>query len=310
MEKKENEGIKTPDAETQKILDEMKEDGIIPPIEETKDDELDEKDEKKEEKSGDDDDDDDEEEKDEDVEENDGEDDEEEEEDGADKETEERTLRHIPLWQHKKELKQQEKRLRTELGKAAKSVAERSDDIDEDSDEVKEIVDEFGLDPEKGPRFVQKLIQAASKRSGNISKAEFDEMKEKLRDSEEDKRFNEDMRKTTKTIRKLFPEVSPGDMEQIKEKIKELAYTKRYAKYSLDDIVTLNRESLSPMKRKKTGEKGRKIGGERGVESYDLENPDSIPWGELSDKEFSRISDELAKKNRKLKIVRQGQQIN
>jgi hypothetical protein len=45
-----------------------------------------------------------------------------------------------------------------------------------------------------------------------------------------------------------------GLFSEANNKIKELAYTEKYSKYSLTDIIRLNRKALTPVDRKKTGE--------------------------------------------------------
>jgi len=309
MEIKTHEGDNVPDEETLKIIEGMKTDGFVTPGELPKTDEEDldeaEKDIKdKKEKN--------------DEDEKDGEDDagkskqddqideDDDEEIEEEREPRDRPIRTIPIWQHKKELKQQEKQFRKEIEDAASKKTARSDDFDED-DEAKMIAKEFGLDEETGPKFVQRLIQVASKRhDSEITREEFQKMQEKLADADEDRKFNDEMAGSIKTIRQLFPDIIPSEVDKIKEKVKELAYTKRYAKYTLDDIIHLNRETLTPTGKKKTGEKGKQMGVHRAGESYDLDNPDSIPWGELSDKEFDQVSTELEKKSSKFKITRRS----
>lgn len=320
MGKKNNEAG-APDQETDEILKEMEDEGIP-----TVDDDEDEEDEasKGKGKEEDEDDSDDEEEEDEDEEDSDEDDDvdEDEDEEDADDEDEDesddaddedaeegeedddtprdRSKRFIPLWQHKKELKQQEKRLRRDLSKAAQDASDSADDVDEDSDDVQDIVTKYGLPKDKGPEFVAALIKAAARRANkDISAGDLKKLREKVAEQEEDRLFNREMSKTDKTIRKLFPNAKSKDVGRIKEKLKILAYTERYQKYSLRDILLLNKDKLTPKKKEKTGESQ----GDRGStklkvsKRYNLNDPDSIPWADLSDEEFDEVSAELAKRS-------------
>lgn len=323
MGKKPNEAG-APDQETDEILQEMEAEGI--PTTEDDDDDEDAaskkkgKDADKEEDAEDDEDEDEEDSEDDDVdedEEDDDEDDEEEDSDDAKDEDEDdddedseddedddsprdRQKRFIPLWQHKKEMKQQEKRLRKDLSKAAQDASDSAEDVDEDSDDVQEIVTKYGLPKDKGPEFVTALIKAAAKRANkDISSGDLKKLREKVAEQEEDRLFNREMTKTEKTIRKLFPDVRSKDVGRIKEKLKILAYTERYQKYSLRDILLLNKDKLTPKKKEKTGESQ----GDRGStkvkvsKRYNLNDPDSIPWADLSDEEFDEVSAELAKRS-------------
>lgn len=320
LKEMEDEGIPTledddddADAESKKKkkedADEEEDDEEDEDEEESEDDDDEEVDEDEEDDEEDSDDEDDEEEDDEDSDDSDDEGDEDDEEDDQPRG---RKKRFIPLWQHKKELKQQEKRLRNDLTKAAKDASETAEDVDEDSDDVLEIVKTYGLPNDKGQgqKFVAAIIKAASKRvTKNVSPDDIAKIKEKIADQEEDRLFNREMAKTEKTIRKLFPEAKGKAIGRIKERLKVLAYTEKYEKYSLRDILLLNKDKLAPKDKKRTGEST----GERGsakvkvTKRYNLDDPDSIPWADLSDEEFDEVSAALEKKSGSgLKITKRG----
>lgn len=328
------------DQETDEILKEMEDEGIPTTEDEDDDEDAEAKSKKKEDEKDKDSDDEDEEEEDdedsededddeevdEDEDEEDSDDDEdsddedddaEDDDDGEDDDEEDdqprgRNKRFIPLWQHKKELKQQEKRLRKDLSKAAKDASETADDVDEDSGDVLDIVKKYGLPNDKGQgqEFVSAIIKAAAKRvNKNVSADDIAKIKQTVADQEEDRLFNREMAKTEKTLRKLFPEAKGKDIARIKERLKVLAYTEKYEKYSLRDILMLNRDKLEPKAKKKTGEST----GERGsakvkvTKRYNLDDPDSIPWGDLTDEEFDEVSTALEKRSGSgLKIIRRG----
>lgn len=322
MGKNKNEGG-APDQDTDEILKEMEDEGIPTVADDDddaeaaskgkKDDEEEEDGEEDEEEDDEESDDDEDEEEEVDEDEDDDEEDSEDDDDAGDEDEEEeededeeddqpqgRTKRFIPLWQHKKEMKQLEKRMKRDLQKAAQNASETADDVDEDSDDVQEIVTKYGLPKDKGPEFVSALIKAATKRmSKEISVDDIKKLRKQVADQEEERQFNREMSKTEKTIRKLFPEVRSKDLARIKERVKKLAYTERYQKYSLRDIVLLNKEKLAPKDKKRTGESA----GDRGAtkvkasKRYDLSNPDSIPWADLSDEEFDEVSAELEKRS-------------
>lgn len=332
------------DAETKEILDEMEDDGIDTgrkaaadsekgddknsdsddsddsdededSEEEEDEDEDDESDEDDDEDEEDDEDSDDseEDEDDEDSEEDDeddeaeGDDEDSEDDDDSGRRPEGRKNKKIPLWQHKKALRQQEKKLRKELVSAAKDASESTDDVSENDDDVKEIAKKYGLNEKLGPKLVADIIKAAANRtSTKITDEEIKKIRKDIADRKENEKFGDEMRKTEKTIRKLFGKVSLGDKARIQSKLRKIAYTSQYKHYSLNDILRLNRKVFMPKEKRRTGEGSgtRPTGKVSNVKKYDLTNPSSIPWDKLSDAEFDEVSAALEGGKSRVKIIK------
>lgn len=286
---------------------------------EDSDEEDSEEDEDDEEDSDEEDEDDDEKDEDEDSddgEEKDEEDDEEDEapqpKDKKDGEKPKRTPRFMPTWQHKKELKQLESRLRKELGKAAEDASDTGEKVEKDSDVVKTLVDQFapelGMDGDKASKLFTAIINAASKETAKgIPLDKVKAVLSRENDRREEEEFQKDLRAAEKVARKLFGDMSDKDAERFRKKIRTIAYTEKYASYSLEDIVRLKRKDLRPKGGKKTGESQGSRGGKVSMKGrYNLDDPDSIPWSDLSDKEFDEVSEALEKHQGKprLKITR------
>lgn len=322
MAKKKNETGGSPanpnnDEETQEILNEMEEDGVLEEeeSEEESDREQEDSEDEEEEEEEEQDEDSDEDDAEENDSEQDEDEDESEEEEGDEDDPDEdtpkgRKARFIPAWQHKKELKQQEKRLRKELSGAAREASQSAEDVDEDSNEVREIVKKYGLPEDKGPEFVAAIINAAAKKAGKaIPSDALKKMQNAIADQEEERLFNREMKKTEPILRKLFPDAKRSDLDRIKKKLTRLAYTERYEKYSLADIATLNSEKLKPKEKKKTGESsgGKGAAKTKATKRYNLNEPDSIPWADLDDETFDELSAELEKQSGSgLKVRKKG----
>lgn len=215
-----------------------------------------------------------------------------------------RTPKVIPVWEHKKELRQQEKRLRKELTTAAQNAP--TDGFDSDSDEVKAIVAEFGMDSDKGAKFVTSLLNAAAKKvSKEIPIDDIKRLREQIQDTEEETKFQKELRSVDKEIKSLYGDVSSKRRERITAQLRELAYTPKYKTYRLVDILRLHRDQLAPKTKKKTGEgPGTRGGKVSTVSRINLDDPNSIDWGALSDEEFEEVSNKLGEKEPKHKITR------
>lgn len=210
----------------------------------------------------------------------------------------------IPRWKMKAALRKQKLRFQKDVQKTATGS--------QGAISASEIVKKYGLSKEKGEDFVKDII-AATRAEMGISPdfgqrlKQFESVAE---EQAEEAGFEKEWKSkgTTKALERLFPKASGKDLDVIKRKAHDLAFTKRYAKYSLEDIIRLNRKSLLRDKKKSIDD--HKGGSKRGLVKYDLDNPDSIPWGDLSIQEFERVSDQLGKRSgKRMKIYRKGQRI-
>jgi hypothetical protein len=211
----------------------------------------------------------------------------------------------MPMWQHKKALKQQEARLRKELVAAAVDASESGDDIDEDSEAVQDIVSKYKLNKDLGPGLVASILKLAEKRAGKVSDKDIQRIKQDIADRKERELFDKDMAKAVKVGTKIL---GSELTEKQKAKLKEMAYTKEYRHYSLTDILRLNRKAFLPKEKRQTGEtKGNPPAAKsRTSKRYDLSDPNSIPWDSLSDEEFDEVSAALEKEQPKMKIIRKN----
>lgn len=328
MTKKETNEGKYPDEETREILEEMEEDGIKDDIDDSDPDEkpnsqqeeqdLDEEVERRKKKDEDEDEEDldDDDEEDDDEEEKDKEDDEDEDEEKEELKSRKRPVKNIPVWQHKMEVKrakqEADKQAREEMeSELKKRVEDTPKGLSEKSDEIQSIVKEFGLDEEQGPKFVKSLIDVVEKKMGasEFSK-KVEKLESELADAKEEAEFNKEFDTVSSVLRDEFGELSNKDLSRIKKKLKDLAYSEKYHTYPLEDIVKLKSGELKPSGKKKTLEKKRTRQGNRNVKSYDLDDPDSIPWDDLSDEEFDKLSKLLEERTPRVKIYRKGQKIN
>lgn len=209
----------------------------------------------------------------------------------------------IPKWKMKAEISRREKEIRAEIqreteAEAARVAALKPAALAEESAEVQEFVKKFGL-KENGPEFIKELGKLIAKDQGvdEIKKRQEERDTAERLAREEAEGFEKDWNKTqTSTISKMFPEISDKELAHVKKKVHELAYTPKYANYSLDDIIRLNKSKLLGEKRK-SFESHKPLGKQNGMKSFDLDRPESIPWNDLSPEEFGRVSDELAKRS-------------
>lgn len=220
--------------------------------------------------------------------------------------------KQIPVWKHKMELKRQKQRIEAELKKSAN----RNDGEVDIEKEVADAVTKFKLDPEVGKEFlitIRDLTAKAIEKKFGISedlKKSLSVFEERQREQLEERGFEQEFGKNLKTIRKLFPDAEQSQIDKLKARVKELAYTKKYANYALEDIIRLNRKTLAPATKSKSVD-GHKAGTSRSSVRYDLSDPTSIPWSELSPEEFEKVSEALASRSTaRSKIYRKGKRIN
>lgn len=225
----------------------------------------------------------------------------------------------VPAWM----VKMQERRLQQEIARAREEARKefekehgRKPDADEkkelDSNLVDDFKEEFGIEPDENTK---KFLQFLEKRQPKLS-PEFTERMAKIEQANIEKLeeigFEKDFSQQKPLIDKYFPKLDDKALNRIKTKVKELAYTEKYAKYSLDDIIRLNRKALTPVERKRTGEPSK---GGAGQARYTVDNidADKIDWDSLSIEEAEKAMASLEKnqgKTSRLKVYRKGRAIN
>ncbi len=254
------------------------------------------------------------------------EDDDDEEADDKDEDDDEpKGKKKTPAWQ----LKMQERRFNKKIAEARTEITKEFEakygrkptdaekkDLDKSLDDslAEDFEKEFGEAPdEKTVKFLKFLEKRNSKT--NFS-PEFTERIAKIEKDAIEKAevigFENDFSKQKKLLDKLFPGVSEKALARIKSKVKEFAYTEKYAQYTLDDIIKLHRKALAPLSRKKTGEPSR---GGAGQARYTADNldPEKIDWDSLSVEEAEKTMAALEKgqgKKSNLKIYRKGKRVN
>lgn len=251
--------------------------------------------------------------------EDDTEDDEDDEEDNDDDQNaNKKGNKKIPAWMVKMNERRVSKAIKDAQAKASKDFEEKNgrkpnanEKKELDSDLAKDFEEEFGVAPDEN---TVKFLKFLEKRTGLNP-----ETKERLAKIEKDALaraeeigFEQDFSSQKKLINKLFPEASEKVINRIKAKVKELAYTEKYSKYSLDDIIRLNRKSLAPVPRTKTGEPSK---GGKGMARYTADNidPENIDWESMSNEEAEKVMNALEKKQGNLsrvKIFRKGKKVN
>lgn len=293
------------------------------------DDDEDEKPLKKEDKSKKKKDDDDKEDEDEDIEEDlESEDDDDIDEDDKDLENEDEDEEDEPKGEKKTpawKIKMQERRFNKKLDEAREELREEFEEKygrKPNKEEKKDIEDnliesfkeEFGVEPDEQ---TTKFLNWIEKRNEKTKPSpEFLERMQKIEKDAlvkaEEIGYETDFSKQKKLVEKLFPEADEKAINRIKAKVKELAYTERYAKYSLEDIIRLNRKTLAPVERKKTGEPS-KGGAGQARYTADMIDPEKIDWDTMSVDEAEKVMSQLEKqqgKKNQLKIYRRGKAIN
>lgn len=227
----------------------------------------------------------------------------------------------LPAWQ----VKMQERRLnkaKTEIESNLRKEFEEKYGRKPTTEEKQEMKDslaedfekEFGVEPDEKTLKFLKFLEGRTKKfemppemSKRLEKIE----KHSIEQAEEIG-FENDFAKQKKLINKFFPDADEKTIDRIKGKVKELAYTEKYAKYDLSDIIRLNRKALTPVERRKTGESSK---GGHGQARYtpDQIDPEKIDWASMSVEEAEKTMDMLEKqqgKKSRVKIYRKGQLIN
>lgn len=226
----------------------------------------------------------------------------------------------IPAWM----VKMNERRLNKAVEDAKKQAreefeaehgrkpnAEEKKDLEDDL--ASDFEKEFGVAPDENTK---KFLGWLEKRTSSKMSPELTERMAKIEqdalEKAEEIGFEQDFTKQKKLLDKYFPEADTKVIDRIKAKVKELAYTEKYAKYDLADIIRLNRKSLAPVERKKTGEASR---GGTGQARYtpDQIDPEKIDWKSMSVEEADKVMTAIEKnqgKKSRMQIFRKGKRIN
>ena len=215
-----------------------------------------------------------------------------------------REVQHIPAWKHKEDVKKAKEEGAREAREAAelelkeklKAAGEKPGGATED--DATAIAEEFGIKPEVVGAFLDRMSDAVKQTiKVDLSpedRAALDTSRESARVAKENEGFEKEWGDSaTQTALKAVA----GDRqitEEVRSKIKKLAYTSTYNHYRLADIIALEGPELFP-KGSKSGESGRG-GAARGQESKTIEemSPDEIL--NMSDDDFAKLSDELGGK--------------
>lgn len=216
-----------------------------------------------------------------------------------------REVHHIPAWKHKEDMK----KAREEAAEETRQALQK--DFEEKlkaaggkpggatDDDVQKIADEFGIKPEVVPAFIERIAGAVQSKIKGVElsaedRAALDATREGARLQKEEEGFkNEWGDAATQTALKA---VSGGKQitEEVRSRVKELAYSSTYNRYRLADIIALEGPKLFP-KGDKTGESGRGGAG-RGQESKTIDEMSPEEILNMPDDEFKRLSDELGGK--------------
>src|SRR3990167_890274 len=203
-----------------------------------------------------------------------------------------RPIRSIPVWKHKDQLKDVERKhqeeiqgLRSEFEDKIKTLSEKPFEkrIDTSYD-VKELADEFGIAPEAISKLadrIAKKVQDEIKLPDDVSK-KLEAFQERERQVSEEQGFEKEWETAAELIRKENKDLSDAEISAAKAKVKELAYTETYARYRLTDILRLESANLLPQKGKKTAEPGR--GGSQDGDTF-------VDYGKITDRSEEHTSE-------------------
>ena len=222
-------------------------------------------------------------------------------------------------------IKESEKRLSSKLETLVSDIKELvkkpvdqqtkkdKEDITDQIDEVKKIADEYGLDPEPLQKLADVILAKVKLPKDITEKLESLEEIKKERDQDDfwkkqetkfDSEFGE--LKDSEAFAEEFQKLSPAEIVTVKEKLNELAFTKRYSGYSLVDLLTLKQDELL-IEKKKSATPGRG-GSQRAGGGVDLSGKTELTAdqiNDLSDEEFDTYSANM-KKEHKSPLKRRG----
>lgn len=137
----------------------------------------------------------------------------------------------------KAEAEEDMRRLREEFEKKSPAQQEKSD-LDT---ELQQVAEEHGLDPNAAKRLLDVFKKAVptpdlSKYDEIIKEREIAEHKTKVSQEFDDK--------VAPLILKDFPQATPEHIRQVKERVAELAFSRGYHTYRLEDIYKVNRDEF------------------------------------------------------------------
>ena len=208
------------------------------------------------------------------------------EDDGKEEKEEEekpsRSIKSMPLKKFKKyeeKWKTKEAELESKILELSKGQAKGKD-----NQGIKELAEETGMDES----VLEKIVNMAGSRNklpeGLLEK--IDKIGKQNEDERESLLFNKEF----DSLVKDFPEA-----KEIKDKLKDVAYTEGYEKVSLRMLYLGSEFKENPKKKTAEGSKG---GSKRGGEVLDFDNltPEQIKG--LSDENFDKYSDYMEKKSK------------
>lgn len=227
-------------------------------------------------------------------------------EDKDGKPTPDRPVEHIPAWK----VKELQKKAREEglaEGKSQAQIEFESKLIETGAkpggatdDDIQKIADEFGLKPEIIPAFIDRIAGAVSskiKLPEDVAQAT-ERIREQDRQAKEAEGFEKEW--TDPDTQSALKAVSGGKevTNEVREAIKQLAYTSTYHRYRISDIVRLEGSKLFPPRESKSAEAGRGgVGRGQEVKTIDDMSPEDVL--NMPDDEFERLSNELGGKGSK-----------
>lgn len=252
---------------------------------------------------------------DEDISEEDKEDDDEEEREPEDK-------NKIPAWKVKMQEKRERQRVETAVAEATANLRKEF----EEKYGRKMTKSEEALHDESVDSLLEQLAEETDEKKKVLLMLKFfqensvsTQMKEKMSKLDErttiqieEEEFNKDFKSQKKLLDKLFPDLNEKQLEKVKSKVKEIAYTEKYQNYSLSDIIRLNRKQIAPIEKRKTGEPSRGGTGASRISSDQLDI-DKIDWDSLSIEEAERVMKQIEEKEKgksRVKVFRRGTRIN
>lgn len=231
-------------------------------------------------------------------------------EDDQGKKPVDRTPQSMPVWKHKEELKQAEAKIKADFEKQIGDLNDKISDLatkkgGASDDDLAKLATDLNLEPDVAATMVDRMADIIAKRTGLTDlKKSVDESAEVARKAKEEAGFVSEW--TEKDTQDTIKSVA-GDKpitEEVRSKVKELAYTTTYAKYRLADIIKLNADTLFPAtpKESKPAEGGRGGSG-RGI-AKDITDMTKDEMEAMSDDEFLKLSNELGKKGSRYQFTK------
>lgn len=209
-----------------------------------------------------------------------------------------RTPQSMPVWKHKEELSKLRKELSDEFdGKLQQELAKAATKVGgSTSEDVTKIAEEFNLTPETAGALLDRMTSVVESRLGlgDIKKS-IDSVQQREREVAEQQGFESEWaaQATQEALKAVLGE--RPITEEVKAKVKELAYTTTYAKYRLTDIIRLN-PTIAPEDHaeNRSAEGGRGGAGRAPAAPKSLDDLSPEQINEMSDSEFLELSTRLA----------------